>query len=175
MRCFGRVATARVYGWGYRIPVMVACQAPCGAATSTVSPSLWPSSAAPSGEVGETVPEPPTALTSTVIVRPLPSTSTTEPMPTCVGSGLGDDLGAVEAGAQCANPRLEQALLVLRCVVLEVLGEVAELAGLGDRLHDLAAARAFELGQLRPQRFGLAFREAFAAYHFDRPPRRREV
>src|SRR5581483_11310241 len=63
--------------------LIVAFQEPRGAWTSTVSPTLRPSSAEPSGDVGETVPAPPTALTSTVIVEPpSSSTSTTEPMPT---------------------------------------------------------------------------------------------
>ena len=58
-------------------------QEPRGACTSTVSPGFRPSSAEPSGEVGDTVPEPPTALISTVIASPPSSTiSTTEPMPT---------------------------------------------------------------------------------------------
>src|SRR5262249_20820126 len=50
---------------------------------STVSPRFLPSSAEPSGDVGETVPEPPTALISTVSFWPLsPSMSTTDPTPT---------------------------------------------------------------------------------------------
>src|SRR5262249_55557832 len=62
---------------------IVARQAPRGACTSTVSPRLCPRSAAPSGEVGETVPAPPTALTSTVLFSPPPSpTPTTGPIPT---------------------------------------------------------------------------------------------
>ena len=54
----------------------------------------------------------------------------------------------VEALAQRADPRLEQALLVLRGVVLEVLGEVAELARRLDRLHGRLALRPLELGEL---------------------------
>src|SRR5262249_16913881 len=62
---------------------IVARQAPRGACTSTISPRLCPRSAAPSGEVGDTVPTPPTALPSTVIFPPpSSSTSTTEPIPT---------------------------------------------------------------------------------------------
>ena len=48
-----------------------------------------------------------------------------------------------------ADPRLEQALLVLRRVVLEVLREVAELPRGLDRLDGGLAPRAFELGELR--------------------------
>ena len=140
----------------------VACQAPRGAATCDDVTDCVPSSAEPSGEVGETVPAPPTALTSTVIVSPpSSSTSTTEPMPTSSPAALLDDLRAVEARAQRADARLEQALLVLRGVVLEVLGEVAELARLLDRGDDLRAARAFELGELFAQRGGLLRGEAF--------------
>ena len=138
------------------MPLTVACQAPRGAATATTSPTALPSSAEPSGEVGETVPGPPTALTSTFI--------------DCAGVGLDvddgadadhvaatplDDLRPVEPGAQRADARLEQALLVLGGVVLEVLGEVAELARLLDRLDDLGAARALELLELGAQRLGL--------------------
>ena len=54
----------------------------------------------------------------------------------------------IEAIAQRADTRLEQALLVLRRVVLEVLGEVTELAGRLDRLHGRLALRPFELGEL---------------------------
>src|SRR5581483_534286 len=49
---------------------------------------------------------------------------------------LGDDLRTVEPRTQRADPSLEQALLVLRRVVLEVLREVAELARLLDRGDD---------------------------------------
>ena len=48
---------------------------------------------------------------------------------------------------QC-DPALEHALLVLRRVVLEVLGEVAELARALDRLDDLEALRPLELREL---------------------------
>ena len=72
-----------------------------------------------------------------------------------VAGRLLDDLRQVEPRAQCADLRLEEALLVLRGVVLEVLGEVAELARLLDRGDDLGAARALELFELEPQRLGL--------------------
>src|SRR5205823_11735071 len=55
---------------------------------------------------------------------------------------------AVETIAQERNSPLEQALVVLRGVVLEVLGEVAEPPGGLDRLDGSRAARAFELGEL---------------------------
>jgi len=54
----------------------------------------------------------------------------------------------VEPVAQHPDPPLQQALLVLRRVVLEVLGQVAEPARGPDRLDDLGAAGAFELGEL---------------------------
>src|ERR687890_539337 len=50
--------------------LIVARQDPFGASTSTLSPSFFPSSADPSGDVGETVPAPPTPLTSTPEPRP---------------------------------------------------------------------------------------------------------
>src|SRR5262249_38814707 len=77
----------------------------------------------------------------------------------------------VEPRPQRADARLEQALLVLRRVVLEVLGEVAELARLLDRGDDLGAARALELGELLAQRLRLLLGEPLV-YHFERRPRR---
>ena len=89
-----------------------------------------------------------------------------------VARRLLDDLGAVEPRAQRADAGLEQPLLVLRGVVLEVLGEIAELARLLDRRDDLLAARAFELGELLAERVGLLGGEPFALYHFEPRPRR---
>ena len=77
----------------------------------------------------------------------------------------------VESRPQRADARLEEALLVLRRVVLEVLGQVAELARFLDRRDDLLAARALELLELGPQRLGL-LRGQPLVYHFDRRPRR---
>src|SRR5262249_51322638 len=54
----------------------------------------------------------------------------------------------IQALAQDADPGLEQPLLVLRGVVLEVLGQVAELARGLDRLHRFLAPRALQLGEL---------------------------
>ena len=54
----------------------------------------------------------------------------------------------VETFAQGADPRLEQTLLVLCRVVLEVLGQVAELTRRLDRLNGRLAARPLELGEL---------------------------
>src|SRR5207342_1233543 len=56
-----------------------------------------------------------------------------------------DDLGVVEPVAEDRNPPLEQALLVLRGVVLEVLRQVAVRASGTDRLDHLATLRALEL------------------------------
>ncbi len=135
---------------------MVARQAPRGACTSTVSPDLRPRSAEPSGEVGDTVPEPPTALISTVISsRPSSTINTTEPMPTSSPLASSTISGVVEPVSQCADACFEKALLVLGRVVLEVLREVAELAGRLDRGHDGRAPRALELGELLAERFCL--------------------
>jgi len=54
----------------------------------------------------------------------------------------------VQPVPELANPRLEQALLVLRRVVLEVLGEVTERAGGLDRLDGGEPLRALEIGKL---------------------------
>jgi hypothetical protein len=86
-----------------------------------------------------------------------------------------DDLRPVEPRAQVADAGLEEALLVLRGVVLEVLRQVAEFTRLRDRLHDLLAAWAFELRQLLAQRRRLPLGQPFVPHHFERPPRRRDV
>ena len=65
-----------------------------------------------------------------------------------VRRALLDDLCVVEPVAEDHDPPLEQALLVLRRVVLEVLRQVAVGASGADRLDDLSALRAFELGEL---------------------------
>src|SRR6185437_9146393 len=83
-----------------------------------------------------------------------------------------DDLGAVQARPQRPDARLEQTLLVLGGVVLEVLGQVAELARLRDRSDDLLTPGPLELGELLAQRVGLLLREPLAVYHFERRPRR---
>ena len=54
----------------------------------------------------------------------------------------------VEALPQLADARLEQTLLVLRRVVLEVLGQVAERARHLDRLDRRLRLRPLELGEL---------------------------
>ena len=59
-----------------------------------------------------------------------------------------DGDGAVQAFFQDVDAPLEEPLLVLRRVVLEVLGDVAELAGALDRFDDLPPPRTFELGEL---------------------------
>jgi hypothetical protein len=81
--------------------LIVAVQAPLGAWTSTVSPTFLPISAEPSGDVGDTVPAPPTALTSTDSFCPLsPSMSTTDPTPTSSVKSL-DTPPASGASAAC--------------------------------------------------------------------------
>jgi len=61
----------------------------------------------------------------------------------------------VKAVAQRSNPRLQQALFVLRGVVFEVLRQVAVLTRRFDRLNDGCALRSFELGKLRGERVAL--------------------
>ena len=70
-----------------------------------------------------------------------------------VGVVLDHD-GRPKALAQLGDTRLEEPLVVLRGVILEVLGEVAECAGRRDRLDRRRAPRPLELRQLR--RKGLA-------------------
>ena len=73
-----------------------------------------------------------------------------------------DDDGVLDPAAQDRDPPLEQALLVLRVVVGEVLGEVAEAACRRDRLHHLGALGAFELGELGCERVALRDGHRFA-------------
>src|SRR5690242_16357700 len=61
---------------------------------------------------------------------------------------LVDDRRVLKPMAQHADPGLEQSLLVFRRVIFEVLGEVAVGARGRDRLDDLLALRALELGEL---------------------------
>src|SRR6476660_4670304 len=61
---------------------------------------------------------------------------------------LVDDRRVLEPVTQHPDPGLEQALLVLRGVVLEVLREVAVRPRGRNRLHDLLPLGALELGEL---------------------------
>ena len=74
------------------------------------------------------------------------------------GRGLVDDDRPVQAIANRPDPGLQQTLVVLRRVVLEVLGQVAEASGRRDRLNDLPAARSLQLSELRLEPFFLVSR-----------------
>jgi hypothetical protein len=65
----------------------------------------------------------------------------------------------VESRLETRDAALEQALLILRGVVLEVLGEVAVGARDGDCLDDLLPARALELGKLGLELLALGARQ----------------
>src|SRR5215212_584883 len=65
----------------------------------------------------------------------------------------------IKARAQRADARLQQALLVLRGVVLEVLRQVPVFACRLDRLDRGRTFRPFELGKLGGERVALARRE----------------
>ena len=78
---------------------------------------------------------------------------------------LVDRYRAEEPRPERPDPSLEQALLVLRSVVLEVLGEVAVLARGLDRLHDASAARPLELGELGLERRPLGLRQVLRPVH----------
>src|SRR5262249_61328246 len=66
------------------------------------------------------------------------------------------------------DPPLQQRLLVLRCVILEVLGQVAVATRDTDRLDDLLAFRSLELGKLGREASVLIAGHLFA--HARRPP-----
>ena len=70
----------------------------------------------------------------------------------CRRGRLVDEQGAIEAVTEQRDASLEQALLVLRGVVLEVLGKVAKRARGGNRLDDVGAA-----GPFKPSELGLEF------------------
>ena len=72
---------------------------------------------------------------------------------------LVDQHRVLEPRAQGSDARLEQALLVLRRVILEVLRQVAVLARSLDRLDDRLAARALELRELGGERLALRCRQ----------------
>ncbi len=72
---------------------------------------------------------------------------------------LVDDHRAVEAIAKQSYSSLEQALLVLRRVVFEILGEIAEAASRCDGLNGLGTARSLQLGQLGLELFLLSNRQ----------------
>src|SRR5436190_77624 len=75
------------------------------------------------------------------------------------GRLLVDHLGIVEARAQDRDPALEQALLVLRRVVLEVLGEVAVASRYRDRVDHRTPPRALQLRELCLELRALSSRE----------------
>ena len=131
-----------------------ALQEPFGAFTSTVSPTLAPTARQPSGESVET---PPATLEISTSKRPplSSSTSTTEPTPTTPSSACSTMTAFSIRLPQDRDPALEQALLVLRVVVGEVLGEVAEPACGRDRLDHLRPLRPLELGELGRERVSL--------------------
>jgi hypothetical protein len=76
-------------------------------------------------------------------------------------SVLFDHDRSLQAVAEDRDPPLEEPLLVLRRVVLEVLGEIAEAARGLDRLDDLGALRPLELGQLGLELCLLVLRQMF--------------
>ena len=73
-----------------------------------------------------------------------------------------DNDGLLDSAAQDRDPALEEALLVLRVVVREVLGEVAEAPGCRDRFHHLGPLWAFELGELGCERVALSDSHRFS-------------
>ncbi len=72
--------------------------------------------------------------------------------------------------AEDRDSPLEEALLVLGGVVLEVLREVAEPTRRLDRLDDLCALRALELGQLGLELSLLGQGERLGSVVHDHPP-----
>ena len=104
-------------------------------------------SADPRGESGDTPPtaEISTSIDSSSLVGDLHDRAD----PDVLVRVVLDRHRVVEPFAERPDPRLEEPLLVLRSVVLEVLGKVAELARRLDRLHGLLALRPLELGKLR--------------------------
>jgi len=74
------------------------------------------------------------------------------------GQSLVDDDRPVQAVANRPDPRLQQTLVVLRRVILEVLGQVAEPPGRRDRFNHLLAAWSLQLSELQLKSLLLARR-----------------
>ena len=119
---------------------------PRGTATSTTSPFLWPTRAWPIGDSLESFCSAGSASAEPTIWNFCDSPDFWSLTWTdgADADGLGVDVllvdhrGAAELLLQVEDPLLEHRLLVLGVVVLGVLGDVAELAGLLDPLGDLA-------------------------------------
>ena len=119
---------------------------PRGAATSTISPFLWPMIALPTGDSFESLfsagfaSAEPTMWYSIVLFASMSRSRTCEPTETTSFEisffviTRADEQPLLEL----RDPVLEHRLLVLRVVVLGVLGDVAELARDADAVGDLA-------------------------------------
>ena len=155
---------------------IVARQAPLGASTSTVSPTFLPSSTEPSGEVGDTVPAPPTALISTVSFwPPSPSMSTTEPTPTS-SADASSTISAPSRRARSVRMRASSRPCSFFAAWYSKFSERSP----NSRAFLIAATTSVRRGpssSASSSRSALAcFAVSFSpSYHFDRAPRRRDV
>ena len=112
---------------------------PLGARTSTTAPTFAPINAAPSGESGDASDGRDLDLhLLTIAVLDLDDRADADVV---VGLVLDRDR-VMQPVLEDVDAALQETLFVLRRVILEVLGDVAELTGALDRLDDLAATRA---------------------------------
>ena len=131
---------------------------PRGASTSTISPATRPTRARPSGDSGETLLAPMNTRNldfhgHVIFVADLDDRANANLAG--IERRRVDEHRIVEPHAQPPNARLEQALRVLRGVVLGVLRQVAVLARCLDRLNRLSSRRALEFGEFVGQRLAL--------------------
>ena len=126
---------------------------PRGAATSTVSPFLWPMIALPTGDSLESLfsagfasAEPTMWYSIVSFARDVAELHLRADRDDVLGDVLlRDDARVAHALLERRDAVLEQHLLVLRVVVLRVLRDVAELPRDADPLRDLAALCRREL------------------------------
>ena len=81
----------------------------------------------------------------------------------------------VDEATICVGPVVDVVLSLVADSAASILRGLQPLDVVGAAGTDLFAARAFEMRELVTQRFGLLRGEPLSLYHFDRPPRRRDV
>ena len=138
-----RMQLAEVGHLARRMARTRAFQVPRGACTSTTSPTPAPISAMPERRVGRDAADRRDLDLHrlAVLVLDLDDGADADVLDAFVLDGH----RVVQPVLQQGDATLDHPLLVLGRVILEVLGEVAELAGALDRFDDLRALGAFEL------------------------------
>ena len=149
--------------------------APAGAATSTVSPFLWPIRARPTGDSLESRPGSRVGFGRSddlvgvgVAVVDVLDAHLRSDRHDVGGDVLGvDHPGRPKLFLEARDPMLQQRLLVLGVVVLGVLGDVSELARLPDPISNLATPGCFEFFDLRLEPLVAFWGEDYVLFHAD--------